>query len=71
MGRTLSPLSRRGSPRPGLRNKLIRTGFVKGTTFSRDAKAGNDIDPVKIREVKVLKTWVGGKLTYDSDAASR
>jgi len=24
------------------------------------------IDPVKIREVKVLKTWVGGKLIYDS-----
>jgi hypothetical protein len=24
-----------------------------------------DIDPVKIRDVKVLKTWVGGKLTYD------
>jgi predicted amidohydrolase YtcJ len=29
------------------------------------------IDPVKIREVKVLKTWVGGKLTYDADAATR
>jgi hypothetical protein len=29
------------------------------------------IDPVMIREVKVLKTWVGGKLTYDADAASR
>jgi predicted amidohydrolase YtcJ len=29
------------------------------------------IDPVKIREVKVLKTWVGGKLTYDVDAATR
>ncbi len=29
------------------------------------------IDPLKIREVKVLKTWVGGKLTYDADAASR
>ena len=29
------------------------------------------IDPVKIREVKVLKTWVGGKLTYDADVASR
>jgi predicted amidohydrolase YtcJ len=28
------------------------------------------IDPVKIRDVKVLKTWVGGKLTYDADAAS-
>ena len=26
------------------------------------------IDPVKIRDVQVLKTWVGGKLTYDSDA---
>jgi len=24
------------------------------------------IDPVKVRDVKVLKTWVGGKLTYDS-----
>ena len=23
------------------------------------------IDPVKIRDVKVLKTWVGGKLTYE------
>jgi len=29
------------------------------------------IDPDKIREVKVLKTWVGGKLTYDGGAASR
>jgi predicted amidohydrolase YtcJ len=29
------------------------------------------IDPVKIRDVKVLKTWVGGKLTYDANAASR
>ena len=29
------------------------------------------IDPAKIREVKVLKTWVGGKLTYDAGAASR
>jgi predicted amidohydrolase YtcJ len=29
------------------------------------------IDLVKIREVKVLKTWVGGKLTYDAGAASR
>jgi predicted amidohydrolase YtcJ len=28
------------------------------------------IDPVNIRDVKVLKTWVGGKLTYDSNAAS-
>jgi hypothetical protein len=25
-----------------------------------------NIDPVKIREVKVLKTWVGGKLVYDA-----
>jgi hypothetical protein len=30
-----------------------------------------NIDPVKVPEVKVLKTWVGGKLTYDADAASR
>ncbi|MGD0790133.1 MAG: amidohydrolase [Terriglobales bacterium] len=29
------------------------------------------IDPVKVREVKVLKTWVGGKVTYDADAARR
>ncbi len=29
------------------------------------------IDPVKIRDVKVLKTWVGGKLTYDAAAAAR
>jgi predicted amidohydrolase YtcJ len=29
------------------------------------------IDPVKIRDVKVLKTWVGGKLTYDAEAASQ
>jgi predicted amidohydrolase YtcJ len=29
------------------------------------------IDPAKIREIKVLKTWVGGKMTYDADAASR
>jgi len=29
-----------------------------------------NIDPVKIRDVKVLKTWVGGKLTYDAGAAS-
>lgn len=28
------------------------------------------IDPVKLRDVKVLKTWVGGKLTYDRDGAS-
>jgi len=25
------------------------------------------IDPVKIRDVKVLKTWAGGKLTYDAE----
>jgi predicted amidohydrolase YtcJ len=30
-----------------------------------------NIDPVKIRDVKVLKTWVGGKLIYDADRASR
>ena len=24
------------------------------------------VDPVKIRDVKVLKTWVGGQLTYDA-----
>lgn len=29
------------------------------------------IDPVKIRDVKVLNTWVGGKLTYDAETASR
>lgn len=29
-----------------------------------------NIDPVKIRDVKVLKTWVGGKLTYEAGAAS-
>ena len=29
-----------------------------------------NIDPVKIRDVKVLKPWVGGKLTYDAGAAS-
>jgi predicted amidohydrolase YtcJ len=29
------------------------------------------IDPAKIRDVKVLKTWVGGKLTYDVDKAAR
>jgi len=29
------------------------------------------IDPVKIRDVKVLKTWVGGKLVYDAARAGR
>lgn len=29
------------------------------------------IDPAKIRDVKVLKTWVGGKLTYAAEAASQ
>ena len=29
------------------------------------------IDPVRIRDVKVLKTWVGGKVTYDADVARR
>ena len=29
------------------------------------------IDPVKIRDVKVLKTWVGGKLIYDAASAGR
>ncbi len=29
------------------------------------------IDPAKIRDVKVLKTWVGGKLTYDRDSTNR
>ena len=27
------------------------------------------IDPVQIRDVHVLKTWVGGKLTYDKESA--
>ena len=30
-----------------------------------------DIDPVKIRDVRVLKTWVGGKLTYDGEGAKQ
>jgi predicted amidohydrolase YtcJ len=30
-----------------------------------------NIDPAKIRDVKVLRTWVGGKLTYDASAAGR
>jgi predicted amidohydrolase YtcJ len=29
------------------------------------------IDPVKIRDVKVLKTWVGGKLTYEAEGGPR
>jgi predicted amidohydrolase YtcJ len=29
------------------------------------------MDPVKIRDVRILKTWVGGKLTYAADAASQ
>ncbi len=29
------------------------------------------IDPVKIRDVRVLKTWVGGKLTYEAEAPNR
>lgn len=29
------------------------------------------IDPVKIRDVKVLKTWLGGKLTYEAAGAAR
>jgi predicted amidohydrolase YtcJ len=29
------------------------------------------IDPVKIRDVRVLKTWVGGHLTYDADALNQ
>jgi predicted amidohydrolase YtcJ len=29
------------------------------------------IDAVKIRDVKVLKTWVGGKLTYDAEVSTR
>jgi predicted amidohydrolase YtcJ len=29
------------------------------------------IDPVKIRDVKILKTWVGGKLTYESKSVGR
>ncbi len=29
------------------------------------------IDPAKIREVKVLKTWVGGKMTYDRGITNR
>ncbi|MGB9071906.1 MAG: amidohydrolase family protein [Terriglobales bacterium] len=30
-----------------------------------------NIDPVKIRDVRVLKTWVGGKVTYDTGNARR
>jgi len=29
------------------------------------------LDPVKIRDVKVLKTWVGGELTYDAEGVPR
>jgi predicted amidohydrolase YtcJ len=29
------------------------------------------IDPVKIRDVKVLKTWVGGKMTYDATTSKQ
>jgi len=29
------------------------------------------IDPVKIRDVKVVKTWVGGKLVYDGEGGTR
>jgi predicted amidohydrolase YtcJ len=29
------------------------------------------IDPVRIRDVKVLKTWVGGKMTYDAAAGKK
>jgi predicted amidohydrolase YtcJ len=30
-----------------------------------------NIDPVKIRDVRVLKTWVGGKQTFGGDSAGR
>jgi predicted amidohydrolase YtcJ len=30
-----------------------------------------NIDPIKIRDVKVLKAWVGGKQIYDADIANR
>jgi predicted amidohydrolase YtcJ len=30
-----------------------------------------NIDPVKIRDVRVLKTWVGGKLTYDAEGVRK
>jgi len=29
------------------------------------------IAPARIRDVKILKTWVGGKLTFDADAAKQ
>jgi hypothetical protein len=29
------------------------------------------IDPVRIRDVKILKTWVGGKMTYDAAAGKK
>jgi predicted amidohydrolase YtcJ len=28
-----------------------------------------NIDPLKIRDVRVPKTWVGGQLTYDGEGA--
>jgi predicted amidohydrolase YtcJ len=30
-----------------------------------------NIDPAKLRDVKVLQTWVGGKLTYQAAIAKR
>jgi predicted amidohydrolase YtcJ len=30
-----------------------------------------NIDPVKIRDVRVLKTWIGGKLTYDAEGVKQ
>ena len=30
-----------------------------------------NIDPAKLRNVKVVKTWVGGKLIYDATTAKR
>jgi predicted amidohydrolase YtcJ len=51
--------SAKGSITPG---KLADMVLLSGDILN--------IDPVKIRDVKVLKTWVGGKLTYDAGAAS-
>jgi hypothetical protein len=48
----------KGSITPG---KLADMVIVSDDLFS--------IDPVKIRDVKVLKTFVGGKLVYDAGAA--